>query len=89
MAEELEFPVYEVTSVKRADLKRRFTYHSPNMGQKSRYASIRDNAHNFATMLVSICPESRELSLALTKLEETVMWANASIARNESEPDGN
>ena len=26
---------------------------------------------------------SRELSLALTKLEEATMWANASIARGE------
>jgi hypothetical protein len=29
------------------------------------------------------CPESREKSLAITKIEEAVMWANASIARNE------
>jgi len=29
------------------------------------------------------CPDSREKSLAFTKLEEAVMWANASIARNE------
>lgn len=28
------------------------------------------------------CPDSREKSLALTKVEEAVMWANASIARN-------
>ena len=29
------------------------------------------------------CPDSWEKSLAMTKLEECVMWANASIARNE------
>ena len=34
-------------------------------------------------MLVDECPDSRELSVALTKLEEAVMWANAAIARNE------
>ena len=31
------------------------------------------------------CPESREKSLAFTKLEECIMWANAAIARNEIE----
>lgn len=30
----------------------------------------------------NLCPDSRELSLAITKLEEAIMWANASIARS-------
>ncbi len=29
------------------------------------------------------CPDSRELSLAITHLEEVVFWANAAIARHE------
>jgi len=29
------------------------------------------------------CPDSREKSVAITKLEESIMWANAAIARNE------
>ena len=37
----------------------------------------------FAYLLNDLCPDSREKSLAMTKLEECVMWANASIARNE------
>ena len=37
----------------------------------------------FAELLERLCPGSRELSLSKTKLEESVMWANASIARNE------
>jgi hypothetical protein len=28
------------------------------------------------------CPDSREKSLAMTNLEQAVMWANAAIARN-------
>ena len=35
-----------------------------------------------AYLIDGICPNSREKSLAMTKLEESVMWANASIARN-------
>lgn len=37
-------------------------------------------------MINNLCPESREKSLAVTNLEESVMWANASIARNPSSP---
>jgi len=61
----------------------RFTYHPPKEGQPERYTKIRDTAKSFAHELVSMCPDSRERSLALTKLEEAVMWANAAIARNE------
>ena len=32
---------------------------------------------------LDILPESREKSLAYTALEESLMWANAAIARNE------
>lgn len=59
----------------------RFTYHKPTKDQPEKYEKIRDRARDLALMLNNLCPESRELSLALTKLEETVMWANAAIAR--------
>ena len=36
-----------------------------------------------AYLIDELCPASREKSLALTKIEESIMWANASIARNE------
>lgn len=65
------------------DLENRFTYHAPKDGQVDAYQEIRDKAKEFATLLFSQCPQSRELSLALTKLEESVFWANAAIARNE------
>ncbi len=64
-------------------LENDFTYHAPTGMQPRRYEQIRSNAKLFALSIVSDCPESRELSLALTKLEEAVFWANAAIARNE------
>ena len=64
------------------DLYKNFTYHAPKEGQPEKYTKIRLQAHELAEMLQSLCPESRELSIALTNLEQTVMWANASIARN-------
>ena len=65
------------------ELKKRFTYHAPNLGQQQRYIRLRDYAKNFAELVMEYCPESRERSLALTKIEEAVMWANAAIARRE------
>ena len=65
------------------ELLKRFTYHPPKGNQIDRYATIREKALGLAEDLMGYCPDSREKSLAITKLEECVMWANASIARNE------
>lgn len=61
----------------------RFTYHPPKGDQAARYNHLRAVARSLALDIASTCPPSRERSIALTKLEEAVMWANASIARNE------
>lgn len=62
-----------------------FKYHppKPELNQPERYERIRAKAGELAHMLITNCPPSRELSLALTSLEQASMWANASIARNE------
>lgn len=60
-----------------------FTYHAPRGDQPARYEHLRSKAKDLATLIETLCPASREASLAMTKLEEAVMWANASIARNE------
>jgi len=65
------------------DIAKRFTYHAPKGDQPQRYIDIRENARLLASLIFEKTPESREQSLALTKLEECVMWANAAIARNE------
>ena len=67
----------------RERIENNFTYHSPKGDQPERYEAIRQNAKSLAFLLVDLCSDSRERSLALTKLEECVFWANASIARNE------
>lgn len=65
------------------ELEKRFTYHAPKEDQADRYECIRENAFILSMVIDNLCPDSREKSLAITKLEEVVMWANASIARNE------
>lgn len=64
------------------DLNNRFTYHAPKPGQPEVYQRLRDEAKTLAESINEACPESREKSLAVTKLEEAVFWANAAIARN-------
>lgn len=65
------------------DLDNIFMYHAPKGDQQRRYELLREYAKGLASLIVTSCPSSRERSLALTKLEESVMWANSSIARNE------
>ncbi len=65
------------------ELETRFIYHAPKEGQPQKYGRLRSYAKYLARLIDEICPESREKSLAITKLEEAVMWANAAIARRE------
>lgn len=74
---------YAISDSKKKEIESRFSYHAPKGDQQIKYMNIRDAAKNIAFLLVDHCPESRELSTALTKLDEVVMFANASIARNE------
>lgn len=63
-------------------IENNFMYHAPKEGQTEKYDAIRNKAKELAVLIDDTCPASREKSLAMTKLEESVMWANASIARN-------
>ena len=65
------------------DLNNRFTYHCPKEGQPAKYTDIRNAAKHLAQEIMELAPESRELSLAITKVEEAVFWANAAIARHD------
>jgi hypothetical protein len=67
----------------RDDLARRFTYHPPKLEQPERYECIRAEALGMAITLCELAPDSRERALALTNLQQAVMWANAAIACNE------
>ena len=64
------------------NLSDRFRYHKPDELTASVHDEIREECLGLAKFLVETLPESREQSLAITKLEEAMFWANASIARN-------
>jgi len=65
------------------ELETRFSYHAPKPGQPEKYTALRDMVKSLAYMIDALVPESREKALALTHLDEVVMFANAGIARRE------
>lgn len=60
------------------------TYHAPKEGQPAKYEQLRATGKTLAYMIKNLVPNSREQSLALTKLEEVIFWANAGIARTNN-----
>jgi hypothetical protein len=64
------------------DLKNRFGYHQPpDEVAVKKHQAIRQRMYETALVVVDSTPSGREQSLAITKLEEAMMWSNAAIAR--------
>lgn len=63
-------------------LHHRFAYHRPDEPKAIKHAAIRGGCANLADFLDEELPVGREKSLALTKLEECMFWANAALARD-------
>lgn len=74
---------YDIDEQTAECLENNFTHHPPKGDQTIRYVAIRHAMKRMATLILTNTPPSREQSLALTKIEEACMWANAAIARNE------
>lgn len=68
-----------------ADINNRFDFHPATTAEKrGEHTSIREACKTLAHALDARVPNGREKSLALTHLEEVMMWANAGIARAAS-----
>lgn len=63
------------------ELDRRFTYHAPDEATRMLHEEWRGVEREYAHRL-NVLGESREVSLAFTKLEELAFWVHAHIARN-------
>lgn len=57
-----------------------FSYHKPELGQPERYERIRAAGLAFAKVLCAEAPPSDDLGVAVMKVREAVMLANAAIA---------
>lgn len=68
------------------DLDNRFDFHPATTEEKQNdHASVRQGCKALAEQLCDKLPDGREKSLAITKLEECMFWANAALARPVSE----
>lgn len=65
------------------EIANRFKFHpAKDEETKEKHKTIRDHCGSLAMLINEYVPEGREKALAITKLEEVMMWANAGIARN-------
>lgn len=68
------------------DLNNRFRYHQPkDDATREMHADVRYECFRAAEKFNRTLPDGREKSLAITKLEEAMFWANAAIARHKEE----
>ena len=58
-----------------------FQFHPADEVTGLQHQAVREACELAAHKLSKLVPPGRELSLALTKLEEAMMWGNAGIAR--------
>lgn len=69
------------------ELRKRFFYHPPRDKEAiDNHAAVSQMTFALAQSLCSMCPPGRNLSLALTALEEVRMRANAAIAVDDPRP---
>lgn len=69
--------------MERHEIENRYSYHPPKGDQAERYEKIREKVKELAILIDELTPFSREQSLAYTHLDGVMMFANASISRNE------
>ena len=63
-------------------LHNRFRYHPPkDDATREAHERVRGLCLNLAEEIDGLVPGGREKALAITKIEEAMMWANAGIAR--------
>lgn len=66
-----------------ADIDNRFDFHPATTAEKrGDHTSVRNACKQLAHFLDANVPAGREKSLAITNLEQSMMWANAAIARS-------
>lgn len=63
-----------------AEIHNWFVYHPPTEVQIAKYLVLREKGKELANTIMLNCPESADRSVAIRKVREAIMTANASIA---------
>lgn len=66
-----------------SDLDNRFRSHTTTAESRAKHTQATEATLALAKLLRDICPDGRDLSIALTHLEEVRMRANAAIASEQ------
>jgi hypothetical protein len=64
----------------KSDIRQRFSYHPATEVTGPKHDKVRSAYLNMANYIIENIPNSREQALALTALQESMMWCNAAIA---------
>ena len=71
------------------DLANRFRYHAPRSAHRAaEHTLVREGCQHLAEQLDDLLPDGREKSVAITKIEEAMFWANAALARSADPHEG-
>ena len=73
----------DVMAITQNDIDNWFSYHVPLPGQPERYQALRTKAGELARLIVDLTPAGVDQAVAIRKLRECIMTANASIACGE------
>jgi hypothetical protein len=79
---------YPIHPAQEAELKDWFTYHPPTGDKVGRHEFLRDECHVLARHIKANTQVGREQAVALTKLREVMMWANAAVALEKPSVNG-
>lgn len=58
-----------------------FKHHEVDRTKVCALNGVRGRTKETAKFILSVCPDSPERNIAITKLQEAMFWANASIAK--------
>ena len=73
----------EQTMIAQSILDNWFTYHAPSPEQLVAYEKLRSDARIFANTINELVPDGPDKTVAIRKLRECTMTANAAIACNQ------
>ena len=65
-------------------IEKKFAFHTPSESGKIKVDTLRIAFSTLDKLIKDTAPPSRELSLALTELENAAMWAIKAVVLNDS-----
>lgn len=68
-------------------MEKTYAYHKPSSEGLTRIKTLREAFSSLHNLVTETSPNTRERSVAITKLEETAMWAIKAVVCNDPESE--